>query len=94
MMKGNSGSGAAAAEVESATPIASAPKAAAARREFSLSASRLNSVDPYFPRLAPFRRVVGAFNTGRTFQEVCAKGTKRFRRGKELFRHGVVARQT
>src|ERR1019366_2885423 len=48
MMKGNSCSGAAAAEPENAiVPIASAPKAAA-RRKFSLSASRLNIGRPLF----------------------------------------------
>ena len=48
MIKGNNGSGDAAAEAENATaPIAMAPKAAA-RREFSLNASRLNMARPLF----------------------------------------------
>jgi hypothetical protein len=49
MMNGNSGSGVAAADPENATaPIASAPKAAAARREFNFKASRLNIGRPLF----------------------------------------------
>ena len=47
-MKGNSGSGEAAADAENAAaPIAMAPKAAA-RREFSFNASRLNMARPLF----------------------------------------------
>jgi hypothetical protein len=50
MMKGNSCSGVAAAAPENAIPpIASAPKAAA-RREFSLNASRLNVGRPLSDR--------------------------------------------
>jgi hypothetical protein len=47
-MKGNSGSGEAAAGAESTTaPIAMAPKAAA-RQEFSFNASTLNMARPLF----------------------------------------------
>src|SRR6478672_2685235 len=51
MMKGNSCSGVAAAEPENAiAPIASAPKAAAAQRQFNLNASRLSMRGPLFDR--------------------------------------------
>src|SRR5712671_7729230 len=51
MMKGNSCSGVAAAEPENETvPIASAPKAAAAGRQFGLNASRLSMIRPLFDR--------------------------------------------
>src|SRR5258707_14030298 len=50
-MKGNSCSGVAATEPENAmVPIASAPRAAAARRKFSLNGSRLNTVGALFER--------------------------------------------
>src|SRR5439155_23196811 len=73
MRKGNSGSGAAAAEPENAiVPIASAPKATAARREFSFNASRLNIARPCF-RARQFGVSLTGISTGQRFQEVCVK---------------------
>src|ERR1019366_3238568 len=91
MMKGNSCSGAAAAEPENAiVPIASAPKAAA-RREFSFNASRLNIGGPLFERpRAPVRRVVDRITSGQRFPVVCVKTPKWFRWGRELFRLGFI----
>ena len=92
MKNGNSGSGAAAAEADNATlPIASAPKAAAARRVFNLM--EWNIVDPCFGAHArQFRRVVGQTITGQAFQDVCTKPPKWFHRGKELFQEGFAER--
>src|ERR1700681_3156851 len=90
MTKGNSGNGAAAAEPENAMPMASAPRAAAARREFSFSVSSLNICRPLFLRLAPVRRVVEAINRGRVFQDVCVIRVNWFHRRNELFRNDVA----
>src|ERR1700687_1869755 len=84
MKKGNSCSGAAAAEPENAIPpIASTPKAAA-RRELSLNASRLNIGSPLFDRLAPVRRIVGRITIGQGFQNVCVTGGKMVSSGTEI----------
>src|ERR1700681_3832689 len=90
MTKGNSGSGAAAAEPENAMPMASALRATAARREFSLSVFRLNICRPLFLRLAPVRRVVGQMIRGQRFQDVCVVRANWFRRRNELFRRDVA----
>jgi hypothetical protein len=42
-------------------------------------------------RLAPFRRVLKPFITGRRFQNLCVAGAKWFHGGKEMFRTCVVA---
>src|SRR5882757_2232188 len=90
MTKGNSGSGAAAAEPENAMPMASAPRAAAARREFSFSVSRLNICRPLFLRLTPVRRVVEAINRGPVFPDVCVDNPNWFHRRDELFHDDVA----
>src|ERR1700682_6847691 len=90
MTKGNSGSGAAAAEPENAMPMASALRATAAWREFSLSVFRLNICRPLFLRLAPVRRVVEAINRGRVFQDVCVIRVNWFHRRNGLFRNDVA----
>src|ERR1700692_3482541 len=94
MKKGNSCSGVAAAEPENAmVPIASAPKAGAAQRQFSLNASRLSMIDPCLSARAPI--------SARCWQDhyrTRVSGCLRQRRkmtssGKELFRRGVAKKE-
>jgi hypothetical protein len=64
--------------------IASAPKAAAAKRVFSLN--ELNIGRPlFYAQSRRFRRVVGERCTGEPFQDICTKSPKWFRRVRELF---------
>jgi hypothetical protein len=78
MMKGNSCSGVAAAAPENAmVPIASAPKLAA-RREFSLNASRLNIGPPLFDRRCAFGALLGGSLTGNGFRMFASKAKNGF----------------
>src|SRR5258706_5930523 len=81
MMKGNSCSGAAAAEPENEmVPIASAPKAAAAQRQFGLNASRLSMICPPFDRPdASFGALTGSLSD-KGFRKFASKAQNDFGR--------------
>jgi hypothetical protein len=82
MKNGNSGSGAAAAEVEHAiAPIASAPIAAAASFDDFCIGGPLE----FAPCRAIFSASLPQTSTGQPFQDVCTKSPKWFRRVRELF---------
>src|SRR5258705_504056 len=79
MMNGNSCSGVAAAEPENAmAPIASAPKAAAARREFSLNASRLSMIRPLLDRPDASFGALGGSLSDKGFRKFASKAQNDF----------------
>jgi hypothetical protein len=95
MKKGNSCSGvAAAAEPENAiAPIASAPKAAAAQRQFGLNASELSMGISCLSALAPVSAPCWPDHYRTRVSGSLRQRRKMISSGKDLFRRGVAKKK-